>query len=452
MINTLYLPELREALAQQNARELEEFCTTLHPARTAEFMEGLQPQEAWSVLKYADLETRAEIFRYLDEGVQEEIVEHGDRTAIAELLAEMPPDDRVDVLKDVSNRAVDELVPMLPLDERRATQRLYAYPEETAGALMTTEVAKLSEDLSVRQAIDEIQRQAEEQETVYYLYVVDEGDHLRGLVSARQLLAAMGRPDTPIKELMETEVIHVNAMDDQEAVAQMVERYDLLAIPVVDIEHRMLGIVTYDDVMDVVREEATEDAHRIAAVSPLEEGYLDTPLMTLSWKRGMWLMLLFVGALLTAFALGHYEHVLSAGSLTWLVMFVPLVISSGGNSGNQSATLIITALTTGDVALHDWARIVLREIAMGILLGSYLAAIGFLAALFMTPNVLSALVVPITLVLVVVAGTLCGSVLPLLFKRIGLDPALMSSPFVAGIIDIVGIVIYMNVALALVGV
>jgi len=450
MLNTLYLPEIREMLAENNTAELREFCTALHhPARTAEFMEALTPAEAWAVLQYADEPERAEIFGYFTEDLQVEIIESQDRQQIARLIAVLPPDDRVDVLNEVDPTVVGELLPLLPEDERRDILRLRAYPEETAGAVMTTEVARLSETLTVGEALEEIRRQAEELETIYYLYIVDEGDHLRGLVTARQLVSKMGKPDTPISELMETELIRVNVTDDQEDVADTVARYDLIAVPVVDEEHRLLGIITTDDVIDVFREEATEDAHRIAAVDPLEESYLDTHLFTLSWKRGIWLMILFFGALLTALALKGYQANFNGVDMVWLVWFIPLVISSGGNSGSQSATLIITALITGDVTLGDWLRVVLRELAMGVVLGGFLGVFGFLAALFLAPNARSAMVIPITLLLVVVCGTLSGSLLPLLFQRLGLDPALMSNPFVAGIIDILGIVIYMNVALAL---
>jgi magnesium transporter len=257
----------------------------------------------------------------------------------------------------------------------------------------------------------------------------------------------MTHPETRLGEVMETDVAAANVMDDQEDVAQKVARFDLLAIPVVDDERRMLGIITHDDVIDVMREEATEDAHRIAAVNPLEESYMKTPVFTLSWKRGVWLTILFVFALLTAFALQHFEPDIQ--KYTWLVLFIPLVISSGGNSGNQSATLIITALATKDIDLRDWVRVVRRELATGLLLGVFLALIGFIAAMILTQEVVSSVVVAVTLVLVVICGTLFGSVLPLIFKRLGLDPALMSNPFVAGIIDILGILIYMNVALLL---
>jgi magnesium transporter len=243
---------------------------------------------------------------------------------------------------------------------------------------------------------------------------------------------------------METDLVSADVLEDQESVAHKVAHYDLLAIPVVDHEHRMLGIITHDDIIDVLREEATEDAHRIAAVEPLDTSYLKTDLLTLARKRGMWLTILFFAALLTALALRHYEQGLE--QYVWLAWFVPLVISSGGNSGSQAATLVITALATGDITLGDWFRVFRRELASGMVLGGFLATIGFIAALILTQSGLSALIIPITVLLVVVCGTLCGALLPLLFQRLGWDPALMSSPFVAGIVDIVGIVIYMKVA------
>lgn len=447
MINTLYLPELRELLAKGDAEGLREFCTALHPARTAEFMEGLTVDEAWGVLQHADPETREEIFSFFPPDRMLDILESQDRHAMAGLVAEMAPDDRVDLLQDADDDLVGELLDLMPADERRDIQRLSSYPEGCAGAVMTTEVAKLSQTLSVRDALQELGRLAEDLETIYYLYVVDDTDHLRGVVSARQLVSAMTRPDTHLGELMETDVATANVADDQEAVAQKVAQYNLLAIPVVDNEYRMLGIVTHDDVIDVFVEEATEDALRIAAVEPLEESYMRTSIFTLSRKRGIWLTILFFTALLTAFALQHYES--NIASYTWLVLFIPLVISSGGNSGSQSATLIITAMATGDVRLGDWLMVVRRELAMGALLGSFLGTLGFISAWGVTGSPVSAAVVAITLLLVVLAGTSIGSMLPIVFRRLGWDPAMMSNPFVAGIIDILGIIIYMNVGLTL---
>jgi len=445
MVNTLYLPELREMLAEKNAADLTEFCTALHSARTAEFMEGLTASEAWAVLQYAEVPLRVEIFGFFEPAKQIEIIETLDRAQIAQFIADLPPDDRVDLLAEVQPWIVEELMPLIPTVERRDIQRLSAYPEDTAGAEMTTEFARLSEHLTIRKAQEQIAAQAEDLETIYYLYVVDDEDHLRGLLSFRQLVSAMGKPDMLVGELMERDLVTVNVADDQEDVATKVAHYNLLAIPVVDDEHHMLGIITHDDVIDVVREEATEDAHRIAAVDPLDEGYLETHLLTLTWKRGIWLTVLFFGALLTAFALSAYEK--DIATYAWLVLFIPLIISAGGNTGSQSATLIITALSTGDITLQDWWRVVRRELVMGLLLGGFLAVIGYLCALVAAPSAIAATVIPVTLLLIIVCGTLLGSILPLTFRRLGLDPAMMSNPFVAGLIDVLGIVIYMNAAL-----
>jgi len=447
MLNLLYLPELREMLAENDAQGLAEFCSALHPGRTAEFMEGLSAEESWAVLRHGDLATRAEIFGYLDPEKQLEIIRGESRAEIGALIGELPPDDRVDLLNKVDTETVSLLLPHVPTEERRDIYRLSAYPEGTAGSVMTSEIAKLAENLTVRQALDEISRQAEEMETVYYVYIVDEEDHLRGLVSARQLVSHLGKPNTSIEGLIERDLVTANVSDDREEVAEKVARYNLLAIPVVDDEYHLMGIITHDDVIDVMREEATEDAHRLGAVEPLHESYLVTHWATLTWKRGMWLVILFVAALLTAFALQAYETQLKHPELTWLVMFIPLIISSGGNSGSQSATLIITAMTSGDVVLSDWGRVLRRELLMGVSLGGFLGTIGFFAAWVLTGSLRKAVVLPLSLLLVVICGTVVGSALPMMFRKLGLDPAMMSNPFVAGIIDIAGILIYMQVAL-----
>lgn len=453
MINTLYLPELREMLAENDHAGLQEFCTALHPARTAEFMEGLTAPEQWAVLRHAELALREQIFSYIPHERQVEIIETQDRAEVAELIADVAADDRVDLLHDVREEVVEELLPLLPLQVRREILRLREYPEGSAGAMMTTEVAKLSEHLTSKQALDELSKQAELLETIYYLYVVDKEDHLRGVVSTRQLVTAIGKPTVTLGELMSPDVVAVNATEDQEEVARKVAKYDLLAIPVVDGQRRLVGIITHDDVIDVVQEEATEDAQRIAAVTPLESGYLQTGVFTLTWKRGIWLTILFFTALFTASALQAYQARLEQWG--WLVLFIPLVMSSGGNSGNQSATLIITALSTGNIRLSDWYKIAWREIQVGLLLGGFLAFCGFVVVWVITEDENAALqrwwplVVPLTLLLVVTCGAFFGSMLPLLFKRLGLDPALMSNPFVAGLSDILAIVIYMTVALTL---
>lgn len=452
MVNTLFLPELREMLAERNAHDLQEFCTALNPARLAEYMEGLSPAEAWQVVQYAELKLREDIFLYFTHERQIEIIESQDRGEVAELLADLPADDRVDLLHDVREEVVEEILPLLPADERREILRLRAYPENSAGAMMTTEMAMIEEELSVRDALVALSREAEHVETIYYIYVVDHDLHLRGVVSARQLVSSLGKPDLKVSDLMETDMIVVNATQTNDEVTRLVERYDLQAIPVVDNQRRLVGIITHDDVLDAVRQEATDDAQQMAGIAPLQDGYLQTGLFELAWKRGIWLAILFVAAAVTATMLDTYEGKLQQWA--WLMMFVPMIMSSGGNSGNQSATLIITAMTAGGLGVKDWRRVAMRELCVGLILGSVLATFGVLLATILTFSDTKAngqpywpLVVPLTLVLVVTCGAVSGSMLPLLFKRLGLDPALMSNPFVAGLSDILGIVIYMTVSM-----
>ena len=450
--NTLYIPELREMLAAGDDSGLKDFCLAVHPAAVADFTDLLLPDEAWSVLLHAEPHIRAEIFSFYDLEQQVEMLENLSAEDASQLVGELSPDDRVDLLDETDPSVVASFLPLIPETIRRNIFHLQRYPEDTAGSMMTTEFARLDEDTTVNDAISSIASQAENLETVYYLYVVDRQDRLCGVLSARDLVSSIGRPDIHIRDLMDTHVISVDADEDTEEVAEQVAKYDLLAIPVVDQQHRMLGIITHDDVIDFLREQAVEETQRLGGVAPLDESYLRASIPRLTWNRGLWLIILFVGALLTAFALEQYKD----GPLTtaWLVLFIPLIISSGGNSGSQSATLIISALSAGHIQPHDWFRIITRELVQGVLLGLVLGLIGYLAALWLGPNDphhhIHALTVPITVILVVIAGTLMGAMLPLVFERIGWDPALMSTPFIAGIIDVVGIVIYMSVAILLI--
>lgn len=447
MINTLYLPEIREMLAANDVAGLQEFATALHPGRTAEFMEGLTAEEAWAVLLATDRETRAQIFGFLPDEMQVAIVESGEAEELSTLIEDLPSDDRVDLLKSTDSKVVEALLPLIPTEERRDILRLRAFPEGTAGSVMTTEVAKLHESLTVREALEEIGRQAEDLETIYYIYIVDEENHLRGLISARQLVTNFGKPQVLLRDLMVRELVTVEATDDQERVAEKVANFDFLAIPVVDAEQHLVGIITHDDIIDVLQEEAAEDAYLAGAVEPLTDTYLATPWYQLARHRAGWLAMLFGAALLTAWALERYNTILQ--QVSWLAWFVPLVISSGGNTGSQSVTLVIRALTTREITPQQWQSVIYRELLIGLLLGTLLGLLGFVATYALTETLSGALVLAITILLVVLSGTFFGSMLPLLFERIGLDPALMSTPFVASIIDIAGILLYMNVAMLL---
>ena len=449
MINTLFLPELREMLADGQTQELVEFCNALHPAKTAEFMEGLEGSEMWRVLQHAAPALQADIFHYFESDRKIELLATQDDKQVAMLVTSLPADDAVDLLQELDVHRVDQILALVPAADRRDIRRLQTFPEGTAGALMTTEAACLSENSTLRQAMEELSRQAEHVETIHYIYVTDDTNHLRGVVSTRSLVSAIGKPNIKLAELMKKDLVTANVRDDQEKIAQKVAHYNLMAIPVVDDEYHMMGIITHDDIIDVVREEATEDVQRIAAVEPLEDSYMRTPVSTLSWKRGIWLTILFLAGLLTAFLLQTYNENLEKHA--WLVLFIPLIISSGGNTGSQSSTLIISALAVKEIQRREWLKILKREFVMGLILGGFLGFIGFLCAMVMAPSILAATVIPITVLLVVLCGACTGSMLPLCFDRLGLDPAMMSNPFVAGISDILGLLIYVNVSLLILG-
>jgi magnesium transporter len=318
--------------------------------------------------------------------------------------------------------------------------------------MMTTAFAKIGEGRLVREALEEIGHQAEQLETIYYVYIVDDQDHLRGLVSARQLVSAMGKPNTKLSDLMDRELVTVNVDDDQEKVAQEVARFDLHAIPVVDGEHRILGIITHDDVIDVLSEEASEDVYRMAAMEPLVENYLETKLHSIWWKRSVWLSLLFVAEMLTLSVLVSFEA--SIKEIVALTFFVPLCIATGGMTGTQAATLITRALALGHITLADWWRVICHELAVGLALGFTLGAMGFVGA-YLTPKTESlgganpwmfALVIAQAVMAICLWGTMVGSMLPLIFRRLGFDPAYASSPFVATFVDVTGILILFSLA------
>lgn len=451
VINTLFLPELREMLAENDAAGLREFCTAIHPAQAAEFMEGLEPEEAWRVLLHAESPVREQIFSYFDTAKQQAILAAIPPEEAAQLVANLPPDERVDLLKSIDPQLASALLERVPSEDRNDILRLQAYPENTAGALMTSAFPKVTADMTVREALDALARQAAELEAIYYVYVVDSFGRLEGVISGRQLLSAMGRPDTPVGQLAEKSIITVHVLEDKEDVARKVARYDLLAIPVVDDNRRILGIITHDDVIDVVVDEATEDVHRLGAVTPFIENVLEAPFLVVWRKRVGWLSALFVAELFTFTALASFEDAIAA--VIALSLFVPLVISTGGNSGSQAATLMTRALALQQITPRDWPKVLRHELLMGLALGITLGMIGFVRAVLTPESVLGnadrwllAIAVGQAVAAVCLWGSLVGALLPLILRALRFDPGFASSPFVATFVDCTGIIIYFTIA------
>jgi magnesium transporter len=368
----------------------------------------------------------------------------------------LPPDDTADVIQEAPEEERPRLIELLDPVARREVTALLAYAEDAAGGLMSPRFARLRPEMTAGEAIGYLRRQAREQaETIYYAYVLDPEQKLVGVVSFRDLLTAP--PDRRIADLMKRDVVSVPDTLDQEAVARIMAREDVNAIPVVDGEGRMQGIVTVDDVVDVVQQEATEDIQKIGGTEALDQPYLQTGLPEMIRKRAVWLALLFVGEMLTATAMAGFEDEIARALV--LAVFIPLIISSGGNAGSQASTLVIRAMALGEVGIGDALRVARREVLAGLALGAILAFIGTIRifvwqGLFgtyglQTPQL--ALTVATAVVAVVMWGTLAGSMLPLAIRRLGFDPASASAPFIATLVDVSGIVIYFTAARVILG-
>ncbi len=452
MKQSLLVPELRELLEANDMQTLRKFCERSHPETAAELLSGLEPGEIWRILQALPVGLRATIFSYFDLDEQVELAGYQNRREMARLLEEMPPDDRVDLVQRLDENLRDGILPLVARAEREDIRRLASYEEGTAGSVMTTDYAVLRPDLSVPQALQQIRSQAASREMIYYIYVVDEGHHLLGYVSLEDLI--LGRPSQTVAEIMRKDAISVLAADDQEHVARQIEKYDLISVPVINEDNVLVGSITVDDILDVAEAEATEDIQKMGGTEPLDLPYTRTGFLELLRKRGGWLSALFLGEMLTASAMGHFERDIAAAVV--LALFIPLIISSGGNSGSQAATLIIRALALGELHLRDWWRVLLREAGSGISLGAWLGLIGFFRVVLWQhmgwidygPHyVLVAFTVWASLVGVVCFGTITGSMLPFLLRGLGFDPATSSAPFVATLVDVTGLVIYFSTAL-----
>jgi len=417
----------------------------------------LSPDERVAGFELLDREQATEFFLERTARGQAQIIQGlppGERRLWIRLL---PPDDAADALQEVPPEERGSLIDLLDPVARREVSALLAYAEDDAGGLMSPRFARVRPDVSVDEALAYVRRQMREKlATSYYAYVLDNEQRLLGVVSVREMFAA--EPGRTVRDIMQTEFISVPEDMDQEAVARIIASEDLAAVPVLDAGGHMKGIVTVDDIVDVVQEEATEDIQKIGGQEALEAPYLQTGLLTMIRKRAGWLAVLFVGESLTASALQHYQDEIHQAVV--LALFLPLIISSGGNSGSQATTLVIRAMALGEVHLRDWWRIVRREFASGLALGAILASIAMVRILlwqvagfgdYGQHYLLIAETVCLSVIGVVTWGTLAGSMLPFLLRRAGYDPASASAPFVATLVDVSGLVIFFSVARAVLG-
>ena len=431
---------LLEESPQDVARETEE----MHPADLANVAEAMPLERVADFLRVLPEARAAAVLEYLNEELRAELLEAMSPEQAAQLVGAMTPDERADVLEELEEETADEILSDMPTAARQETERLLQFEPDTAGGLMTTQFVAVSRNLTIEEGLARVRVAARsgQREAMHAIYVTDDDGALLGVMSLRELVAAPD--DSTVAEVMTSEVVRLTTDATRGEVTKLTSEYDLVAVPIVDGFGKLVGVITVDDVIDALVEEQTEDVQRLGAVQPLEEPYFTAGFWSMARKRVGWLVFLFVGEMFTGTAMRHYESTMAA--VLSLTLFIPLIISSGGNSGSQSATLITRALAVGDVEIGDVIRVFLRELGQGLALGIPLGAIGFVRALMWGSSSSVAAVVASSLIAVVLVGTVVGAMLPLLFRRLGFDPAVASSPFVASLVDVTGLVIYFSIA------
>ncbi|ANE50215.1 magnesium transporter [Flavisolibacter tropicus] len=430
--------EIRQFLDDQNISDIAELVYE-YPEQESKIIAGMAVHRAVGVFKILEFPTQQRIIQTLPP------------SKTAELLNELPADDRTSFLEELPSNAVRELIKLMDPNERKITLSLLGYPENSVGRLMNPDYVYVYEYNTVAEVLDTIRKVGKNTETIDVIYVINEKGELLDDIRIREFILA--DPDMKVADLMDERTIALNAFDDQEVANEAFKMNNRVALPVVSNSNKLLGIVTIDDVLWVASEEFSEDIQKIGGTEALDQPYLEMPLLRLFKKRIVWLIVLFLGEMLTATAMAYFEDEIAKAVV--LALFVPLIISSGGNSGSQASTLIIQAMAVGEISLRDWWRVMRREISSGLLLGTVLGLVGFLRIFVwhsVTPEIygehwmMLGITVGVALLGVVLWGTLCGSMLPMILKRLGADPAVSSAPFVATLVDVTGLIIYFSVA------
>ncbi|MCH7973331.1 MAG: magnesium transporter [Bacteroidetes bacterium] len=451
MLSQLLQPEIIELLKERKLSTLKEVLNDWDPTDLATLISQIPEKERVILFRLLKQDLATDTFEFLEVEQQIELIKAMGNGEVASILNEMAPDDRTALFEELPSSAVKQLVRMLSAEERKVAQTLLGYPEDSVGRLMTPDYIAVKSDWTIAESLKYIRENGEDSETLNIIFVVDEKGKLIDDLKIRELIFA--EPDNKISDLMDENFVALHVKDDQETAVDVFKQYDRIALPVIDKNELLLGIVTVDDVLDVAEEEATEDIQKIGGVKALEESYSTISIFQMMKKRAGWLSILFIGELFTASAMGYFEIEISKAII--LVLFVPLIISSGGNSGSQASTLVIRALSVGEIKLSDWFFVMKREIISGIILGSILGILGFIRILAgnFTSDIFGihwfplALTVSVSLFSVVLWGTLAGSMLPILLKKLGADPAVASAPLVATLVDVTGLVIYFSVAI-----
>ncbi|MGB5848135.1 MAG: magnesium transporter [Ignavibacteriaceae bacterium] len=451
MLSKLLQPEIQSLIAERKLSILKEILSDWSPADIADLIVDLSEQEQVIIFRLLSNELAADTFEQLEIETQKDLLKAMAQSEVAAILNEMSPDDRTALLEELPSAAAKQLIRLLSAEERKIAQTLLGYPENSVGRLMTPDYIAIRPEWTIKETLKFIRENAEDKETLNVVYVIDEKGKLLDDITIKDFILA--EPKEKVADIMDGNDVALNVHDDQEEAVEIFKKYDRIALPVVDKFNVLIGIVTVDDVLDVAEEEATEDIHKLAAVEAFEEPYPTIPLLEMVKKRAVWLTILFIAQILTAVVMGYFESEISKAIV--LSIFIPLIISSGGNSGSQAATLVIRAMAVGEINLSDWWRIMQREILSGLIIGLILGLLGFLQVALLANFsaaigvhwILIGITIALSIIGIVLWGTLSGSMLPFILKRLGADPATSSTPLVTTIVDIVGLIIYFSVAI-----
>jgi len=455
MLSKLLQPEIKSLIAERKLSILKEILSDWTPADIADLIVELQENEQVIVFRLLPIELATDTFEHLEFDIQMDLLKAMGKGEVAALLNDMSPDDRTALLEELPGSAAKQLLQLLSPEERIIARTLLGYPENSVGRLMTPDYIAIKPVWTIEETLKYIRENAEDSETLNIVYVIDDKNKLLDDIKIKEFILAS--PDRKVTDLMDENYVALNVTDDQEEAVEVFKKYDRIALPVIDKFGVLIGIVTVDDVLDVAEEEATEDIHKLAAVEALEEPYPTIPLLEMVKKRAVWLTILFIAQILTAIVMGYFESEISKAVV--LSIFIPLIISSGGNSGSQAATLVIRAMAVGEITLSDWWRIMRREILSGLMIGLILGLLGFFqvallanfSAAISVHWILLGITISLSIIGIVLWGTLSGSMLPFILKRLGADPATSSAPLVTTIVDIAGLIIYFTVAIIILG-
>jgi magnesium transporter len=444
MLKELLKPEIKELIDKRSWNDLKNVLDTWPAPEVADLLLDIDKSDRVLLFRVLPRDLSADVFTFFDHDERDDLLREMTNQETRILLSELDPDDRTELLAELPSKATRRMLNLLNPEDLKEARQLLGYPEDSIGRLMTPDFVAARPDWTVAKTLEQIRRFGKDSETINRIYIIDKSGKLLDDIMLRYII--LSDADKKISELMDYNVVSVSAFDDQEEAVRSMERYDIGALPVVDSQEQLVGIVTFDDVIDVQAEEATEDFQKTSAINPVDQSYMSAGIFKLWWKRIPWLFVLLIANSITAGFMSNFEEALQAQLA--LIYFIPLLIGTAGNSGTQSATLVIRSIALGSLQLKDWWRVLKKELTVGLLLGIVLGMLTFLGGyIHKDGSVNLAIVISLSILVMILWANIIGSLLPLILEKLGLDPAVISSPFIATLIDVTGLLIYFNIAI-----